>query len=396
MSDILEQMANRTFEQYTLELTYIMPDGSTKMGISPLLHTADNYPILLVSDTGKIVIADNKFDINKNPEFAWAKETLSRVRSDLKKLDSLGVKEGLAWRTFQQQGGWLGICENGAAVTVHDALCEEKNIRKASQYTLGSSLNAAPIIGINAGSSGGKNEILETLLHEMTHNLHDTVHPFQDTKAFLTALELERALNKPIVRKLDRQMNSLIRQGAYSERQINKELLCRLHEEKIRDAENFARELPALNDFYEKMMYPTVLYHLDGNMASKDIMIKGMDMELPAISPLHNLYENLISAKNGETKHRLAEELETKSSYFTRYVGYICEQANDTDKRRGQTLSDTLKKLQTQSEQKRPRLPDHVHSAWRKGGNIVHGTKTMYDTILNARFINRRKNDSNR
>ena len=191
-------------------------------------------------------------------------------------------------------------------------------------------------------------------------------------------------------------MNSLIRQGAYSERQINKELLCRLHEEKIRDPENFARELPALNDFYEKMMYPTVLYHLDGNMASKDIMIKGMDMDLPAISPLHNLYENLISAKNGETKHRLAEELETKSSYFTRYVGYICEQANDTDKRHRQTISSTLKKLQTQSEQKGPRLPDHVHSAWRKGGNIVHGTKTMYDTILNARFINRRKNDSNR
>jgi hypothetical protein len=191
-------------------------------------------------------------------------------------------------------------------------------------------------------------------------------------------------------------MNSLIRRGAYSERQINKELLCRLHEEKIRDPENFARELPALNDFYEKMMYPTVLYHLDGNMASKDIMIKGMDMDLPSGSPLCHLYEDLISAKNGETSYPSTVSLQTSIFFLSNHIKNTYDSANDTDKRHRQTISSTLKKLQTQSEPKGPRLPDHVHSAWRKGGNIVHGTKTMYDTILNARFINRRKNDSNR
>ena len=444
MSDILEQMKDRTFEQYQLELTYIMPDGSVEMGFSPLLQSSNDYPILLVSEKGQTMIADGKFNIDAHPEFEWARKALSDTRSDLHKLSILGPKEGCVWQAFQQQGGWLGICEKGCALTLRDALTENKNITSASNSVCGSSLNMAPIIGINASATASDGH-LETLLHEMTHNIHDTIHPFQETPAFHFALDFERTRGSSIVSNLDKTMQHFIKNGAYKQSEVNQELLCRLHEEKISNPEKFAQNAPILNTFFEKMMYPTIQYHLDGNQEAKQIMTDAMQMDFMCGMPLYGTHDKIKETKEKRQKildeyyalkgtpdeKKSIEKLQAYDSQntiptlsaakknFNTYATNTLNEATDEHNLFQKGISNTLKKLQEREKQikieappnrlkseidgqlqrarqtafrKLPTSPDHALKAWRKSGSYTYN-ETAYNKFISLRAANRKNND---
>ncbi len=414
---------------------------------------SENHPILLVSKSGLTAIADKNFNIDDHPEFEWAKKLLSDTRSDLKKLTALGPKEGLAWRTFQQQGGWLGICEQGDTVSITEVLTENEKITLAKSNLGGSSHRWFPIIGINA-SSNHTDKHLTTLLHELTHNLNDTVHPFWDTPAFKFALDCERARGSETVLNLDDCMQRLIQRGHYSPAENNEELVARLHERKIANPEKFAQDAPFINTFFEQMMYPAIRYYVDGDQKAKEQITDAMRLgNFESDSPFADIYQKIKKAK--ETRQHLVKEckkakgtpneavatgrlkihdlmdsadiISTARKLFNAHADDANRQATDRHQSFSNRISETLFNIQEiennaatrnppANKRAYPRLttlekarirsqimqiksPDFVLQAWRKGRELVQHNygQTNYHALLNGRNINRnKKNDNNR
>ena len=264
------ELAGMTFNQYELEYTYV-EDGETLHGLMPVNFAYKAYPILLVSKNGENLLVDERqFDFEKHPEFSWAKETYKKLREDIKKLDSLPDAEGSVWRLFQQQGGFLALCENGGVHDVVESLNGKRNFPTEKHYEGGATLLSYPIISVNSAMDYSGDKVL---LHELTHNACHTLTNFAHSDLFKTVVEVERAHrssdSSDILPHLDKVMTYQIQGDGYTEKDRYDELICRLHEERLKNPAEFKKQLPVLDCFYQNFLYPSVLAYAErrGSMA---------------------------------------------------------------------------------------------------------------------------------
>ena len=265
--------AGVTFNQYQLEYTY-MENGKELRGLMDFHPQYDEYPILLVSETGENLLLDkSKVDFSKYPEFQWAEKTYQKLRQDIKKLDSLPEQEGTVWRLFQKQGGFLALVENGnidsATKSLNGkrttpkpkikdiALDDASRERYMEEKAGGMSAGNIPMISVN---SSVNSEYGTVLVHELTHNACSTISSFDNDPLFRAVIEAERNNGtSDILTALDNQMNYSINiNHHYTQQNIYQELLARLHEERLKNPAEFKKQLPVIDAFFEHCLYPTL------------------------------------------------------------------------------------------------------------------------------------------
>ena len=257
-----KDFAGVTFNQYDLEYTYI-EDGETLRGLMPVNFGYEEYPILLVSKSGENLLLDrSKIDFNKHPEFVWASEIYQKLREDVRQLDSLPDAEGSVWQLFKRQGGFLALCEDGDINDVAQSLNGRRNF-PTEHHTEGGMTSASfPIISIN-GAMDYQND--RVLLHELTHNACLTLINYAKSDLFKAVVEVERANHSSnILSQVDNTITYQISGSGYTEQDRYDELIARLHEKRLQNPEEFKKQLPVLNCFFQNYLYPSVLAHIHG------------------------------------------------------------------------------------------------------------------------------------
>ncbi len=269
------EFAGVTFNQYDLEYTYV-ENGETLRGLMPVNFGYEEYPILLVSQNGENLLLDkSKIDFEKHPEFAWASETYQKLREDIRQLDSLPDAEGSVWQLFKKQGGFLALCEDGAVSDVCNSLNGNRNFPTEHHTEGGSTANSYPIISVNGAMNYSADRVL---LHELTHNACFTLTDYAKSDLFKAIVEVERANHSSdILHKTDGSITYQSSQGTYTEQQRYDELIARLHERRLQNPEEFKKQLPVLDCFFQNYLYPSVLAHVYGYSNAEKFFKTEMD-----------------------------------------------------------------------------------------------------------------------
>lgn len=362
------QAAQETFHQYDIVLTYQDKDGNETMALSPMLDSA--YPILLVNENGdNLLVERNLMDFDKNPEWKWAEKHFNELKEDIDLLIRRNPTEGIAWSTFQQQGGILAICENGEARTACCSLSGKRgeNLPKSSSATGGSCTGEFPVVGINVSGF----ESRTTLLHELTHNLSHTIHTFENTDAFNAAMYADLAKESQTLKNVLAKVETLVKQGHYSQNNRNSEVFARLHEEKTKDPQGFAKDAPTMNAFFEHIVYPTTFAHTQNYTEALHQMTE-------ALNPLPTLQKNTKQLKAIIQEREALVNAEKNAGWTVNSQGYKQRDGKAPDV---VAAREALKKYQVNSEQ----TVDHSSS------QLISYFKDCHSLAASAEKIDKRE-----
>ncbi len=277
----------------------------------------DGFPVFLINEYGQNIKTTTYLsdEIRRDSSFQWAKEEADILHESLMQISlDFGGKRMLD--LFQRQGGLLCLFENEAnEKLLHHSFKKDAprnepvTVTKGdSSFVLGTALPDMPVILIS--SQKGKDfSTTSVLLHELTHQA-ESVSFFSGSPLFNEILQLEAARHPPVLQNIFHTLNKFIEKDLYETGQLNEELFARLHEEKFKDPEEFEKQVPLLNIFYNQIVYPALDAYLLDYKKTKTFLDSFMKKDLMSKTEKESFEKNQTKIKDAEKNLKNAAEKE--------------------------------------------------------------------------------------
>lgn len=299
--------------------------------ISPT-NIGEKYPpLLLVNNKGyNLYVTDwNEIpDLKDKDGFEWVEQAFEPFKKEYDKTfgDFAPIQNLYILEQFRQANGVLGLCQNGEARLMDKSLSGKRStegqqpIGTASDKQAGSSQSkffnspVPPLVGINANRCNYFLEHSTSLLYEFTHQLDFYINALSGSVLFENLLEMETSAHSPIFNECTELLNRLIKKNKYDPAAKNEELFARFHQEYMADPNEFKKQLPLLNRFYEEIV-PAY---------TKAVFTKSIE----AIIDLDNFFQNPFQNMDSEQRDQI-----TKAREHSMDIAIKLKKCNSKDKR---------------------------------------------------------------
>ena len=225
---------------------------------------AEDMQITLIDPKGQAIVVPLHEKPENLPEsFAWARESLAKAAAEWDKIKYSDAAPLLD--NFRQRGGILNLVQGNATFEkiwetadgkVPQADDETKKGPIHGQQLSLFKLSTSPLKEADFIITLSTNRGPTTLIHELTHAAD---HGISDSPLFRRCYERDNGRGEGfIVINLYNYMKELITKGTYTQEKLNHEMICRLHEVRHAYPEEFKRQCPLLEEFFTKVLYPTL------------------------------------------------------------------------------------------------------------------------------------------